>query len=602
MARGNPGVSPARDEFEPEKKNVKEIRLLWSFMSRYQGTIILALIALVIAAGATLAIPQAVRRIVDMGFSSENLALINVYFFGLLGVAILLAAATFCRYYMVTWLGERVVADIRKAVFDRVVTLSPTFFENNRSGDIISRLTTDTTVIQSVVGSSASVALRNILTFLGGLVFMAITSAKLLLVVLVAVPVVVFPIIFLGRKVKSLSKQSQDRIADASASANETVGAVQTVQSYTREKFEQSKFADFVEHAFGVAVKRTRVRAWLTAVVILMVFGAVDLVLWVGASDVATGLMSGGELTAFLIYAVLVAGAVGSLSEVYGELQRAAGAASRCMEIISTEPDIRAPENPVPLSSPVDGNIEFRNVVFAYPSQPDMNTLQDFSLTVAKGETVAVVGPSGAGKSTVFQLLQRFYDPLSGEILIDGVPLNQADPEEIRRQMSVVHQESVIFAASIEENIRYGRIDATEDMVREAARAAQADEFINRLPDGMNTYLGERGTRLSGGQKQRVAIARAILRDAPILLLDEATSALDAESEKLVQTALDRLMEGRTTLVIAHRLATVLQADRIVVMDQGRIVDIGTHQELSQKGGLYARLAELQFADMREPA
>ncbi|WP_138379603.1 ABC transporter transmembrane domain-containing protein [Luteithermobacter gelatinilyticus] len=597
MARGQEKHTPSADAFEPEKKNVKEIRLLWIFLSKYRLTIFLAFVALVVAAGATLAIPQAVRRIIDLGFSSDNLALIDVYFLALLGVAFVLAFATFSRYYLVTWLGERVVADIRKAVFNRVISLGPTFFEQNRSGDIVSRLTTDTTVIQSVVGSSASVALRNILTLLGGLGFMLYTSLKLMSVVLIAVPLVVVPIIFLGRKVKRLSKQSQDRIAEASAIANETVGAVQTVQSYTREAYERRRFADYVENAFSTAVKRINVRAWMTAVVILLVFGAVDLILWVGASDVATGKMTGGELTAFLIYAVLVAGAVGSLSEVYGELQRAAGAASRCLELIAMEPEVKVPENPIPLPRPVKGLIEFREVSFAYPSRPGEKILDGFSLTVREGETVAIVGPSGAGKSTVFQLLQRFYDPTSGQVLIDGVPLEQADPSDIRAQMSVVHQESVIFAATVEENIRYGNTEATDEMLQNAAEAAQANEFITRLPEGMKTWLGERGTRLSGGQKQRIAIARAILRDAPILLLDEATSALDAESEKLVQAALDKLMQGRTTLVIAHRLATVLQADRIVVMDRGKIVDIGSHQELLQKGGLYARLAELQFTD-----
>tara|TARA_B100001939_G_scaffold347854_2_gene370966 strand:+ start:3765 stop:5573 length:1809 start_codon:yes stop_codon:yes gene_type:complete len=597
MARGQEKHTPSADAFEPEKKNVKEIRLLWIFLSKYRLTIFLAFVALVVAAGATLAIPQAVRRIIDLGFSSDNLALIDVYFLALLGVAFVLAFATFSRYYLVTWLGERVVADIRKAVFNRVISLGPTFFEQNRSGDIVSRLTTDTTVIQSVVGSSASVALRNILTLLGGLGFMLYTSLKLMSVVLIAVPLVVVPIIFLGRKVKRLSKQSQDRIAEASAIANETVGAVQTVQSYTREAYERRRFADYVENAFSTAVRRINVRAWMTAVVILLVFGAVDLILWVGASDVATGKMTGGELTAFLIYAVLVAGAVGSLSEVYGELQRAAGAASRCLELIAMEPEVKVPENPIPLPRPVKGLIEFREVSFAYPSRPGEKILDGFSLTVREGETVAIVGPSGAGKSTVFQLLQRFYDPTSGQVLIDGVPLEQADPSDIRAQMSVVHQESVIFAATVEENIRYGNTEATDEMLQNAAEAAQANEFITRLPEGMKTWLGERGTRLSGGQKQRIAIARAILRDAPILLLDEATSALDAESEKLVQAALDKLMQGRTTLVIAHRLATVLQADRIVVMDRGKIVDIGSHQELLQKGGLYARLAELQFTD-----
>jgi ATP-binding cassette subfamily B protein len=580
---------------EPPKKKVSEIKILWVFLSPYKSTIFKALIALVIAASATLAIPQAIRQIIDQGFTSVSINSINLYFLGLLGIAFILALATFGRYYLVTWLGERVVTDIRREVFSKVLTLSPVFFENNRSGDILSRLNTDTTVIQSVVGSTASVALRNVITMIGGLIMMLYTNWLLTAYVFMLLPFIVVPLIFFGRKVRNLSRVSQDKIADASATANETIGAVQTVQSYTQENFENNKYSGFIETAFSAAIDRTKMRAILTFLIILLVFGAVDLVLWLGARDVIAGNITGGELTAFVIYAVLVAGAMGALSEVYGELQRAAGAASRCLEIISTESKIQPPEQPQAFPSSARGELSFNDVTFAYPSRPTENILGGFNLDVKGGETVAIVGPSGAGKTTVFQLLQRFYDPQGGEITIDDVALTDADPVEIRKQLGVVSQESMIFASSIADNIRYGNQDATVDMIAAAAIAARADEFINRLPDGMDTYLGERGTRLSGGQRQRIAIARAVLQDAQILLLDEATSALDAENEKLVQGALEKLMQNKTTLVVAHRLATVQKADRIVVMDQGQIVESGNHDELLKKGGLYAHLAGLQF-------
>ncbi|MDG1858235.1 MAG: ABC transporter transmembrane domain-containing protein, partial [Emcibacteraceae bacterium] len=581
-------------EFAPKRK-VSEINLLWVFLRPYKSTIFKALIALVVAAASTLAIPQAIRSIIDQGFTSVSIETINLYFLGLLGIAFILAVATFGRYYLVTWLGERVVTDIRREVFAKVLTLSPVFFEKNRSGDILSRLNTDTTVIQSIVGSTASVALRNVITMIGGLIMMLVTNWQLTTYVFMVLPIIVVPLILIGRKVRNLSRTSQDKLAETSATANETIGAVQTVQSYTQEKFENSKYSGFIEVAFGAAIERTRMRAILTFLIILLVFAAVDLVLWLGARDVIAGNISGGELTAFVIYAVLVAGAMGALSEVYGELQRAAGAAGRCLEIISTESEIHPPENPKTFPSPSKGELSFKDVTFSYPSRPTEEILGHFNLDVKGGETVAIVGPSGAGKTTVFQLLQRFYDPQGGQITIDGVALPDADPVEVRKHLGVVSQESMIFATSISENIKYGNQDATDEMIAAAARAARADEFIDRLPEGMDTFLGERGTRLSGGQRQRIAIARAVLQDSQILLLDEATSALDAENEKLVQAALEKLMQNKTTLVVAHRLATVQKADRIVVMDQGEIVESGNHDELLKKGRLYAHLAGLQF-------
>ncbi len=592
--RGGRGGGDALPE-RPPQRDIRHLAKTWEFAAQYRWHVIGAGIALVVAAGSTLVVGQALRAMVDRGFGGQDQAGINIYFIAVFGVVMVLAGSTFARHYLVSWLGERVVADIRKRVYSHVIGLSPEFFEVTRTGEVLSRLTTDTTLIQSVVGSSASIALRNVLLFLGGLVMLAVTSPKLAGLVVLALPLVVVPIFVFGRRVRKLSRSTQDRVADVGAHAGESLNAIQTVQAFNHEALDVRGFAGAVETSFQTAVTLIRARSWMTVFVMLLVFGAVDLVLWIGARDVLAGTMSGGELAAFIFYAVLVASAMGALAEVVGDLQRAAGATERLMELLSTQPIIAAPENPKTLPVPANGAVQFDSVTFHYPSRPESPALIDFTLEVKPGETIALVGPSGAGKSTVFQLLLRFYDPQKGRIALEGVPLTEVDPEAARHAIGLVPQDAVVFGISAAENIRYGRPDATDAEVRAAAAAANAIEFIDALPDGLATNLGERGTRLSGGQRQRIAIARAVLRDAPILLLDEATSALDAESERAVQKALEPLMTGRTTIVIAHRLATVLRADRIVVMDRGKIVSIGTHAELIREGGLYARLAALQF-------
>jgi ATP-binding cassette subfamily B protein len=589
--------STIRREHEPPKGKLANLRTLWSFVRPYKLQLALAAVFLLIAAGTALAIPGAMGDVIDGEFSAEKAQMVEDYFAVLVTIVVVLAVSTAFRFYYVTWLGERVVADIRKAVYERLITLSPEFFEENRPGEIVSRLTADTTLVQTIVGSSMSVWVRNLLMAIGGTVLLFIQSPKLMSYIAIVIPVLLFIIINVGKRVRNLSRSSQDKVADVGARANESLSALNIVQAFTQEESETRRFGEFVDDAFTVARSRIRVRAALTFTMISLIFGAIAFILYQGTQDVQSGTMSGGDMVEFIMMAVMVAGAFGALSEVYSELQRAAGAAGRLAELLVASSPIKAPASPVALPARVSGDIRFDDVTFHYPTKPDTPALANFNLHVKTGETVALVGPSGAGKSTVLQLLLRFYDPQAGAVTIDGTDIAQTDPTKFREHLAFVPQDTVIFADSIADNVRYGRAGASDEDVRRAVEAAAATEFVESAPEGYDTFLGERGTRLSGGQRQRIAIARAILRDAPILLLDEATSALDAESEQKVQEALEHLMRGRTTLVIAHRLATVKKVDRIIVMENGRIVAEGTHDELVASGGLYKRLADLQFGD-----
>ncbi len=568
---------------------------LWPFAARYRGRIALAFVVLLVAALTTLAVPLALRRMIDFGFARDRIGLIDQYFMVMIAVAAVLAAASALRFYLVTTIGERVVADVRAAVFDHVTGLSAAFFDKALTGELISRLAADTTQIKSAVGVSVSTALRNLVLFFGSAIMMVVTSPRLSAFVLAVIPVIVIPLVAFGRLVRRRSRTAQDSLADASAYAAELMGAVRTLQAYTSEALAGRRFRAAVERAYRAAVASTQARAMLTAIIIFLVFASVVIILWVGAQDVLAGRTSPGRLGQFVLYAAFAAGGLSQISDVWGELAQTAGAAERIAELLAIAPEITAPKHPVPLPVPRRGEVAFDRVRFAYPTRPGVLVLDGVSFAVRAGEKVALVGPSGAGKSTIFHLLLRFYDPLSGTVSLDGVPILQADPHDVRAHIALVPQDTVIFATSIADNIRFGQPDATDADVARAAELAAATEFIRRLPQGFETPVGERGLTLSGGQRQRIAIARAILRDAPLLLLDEATSSLDAESEKLVQEALAHLMQGRTTLVIAHRLATVLKCDRILVMDQGHIVEEGTHESLVAKGGLYARLARLQF-------
>ncbi|KFC63538.1 ABC transporter transmembrane domain-containing protein [Massilia sp. LC238] len=589
------------DSDTSRKGSLAALKGLLPFLAPYRRQFVLAGIALLFAAGATLAIPAAFKQMIDHGFGAEagrqNIEHVNAVFLALFGVAAVLAVATAARFYMVSWLGERVVADVRAAVYRHVVHQSPEFFESTRTGEVLSRLTTDTTLIQTVVGTSISLALRNTLLFIGGLIMLFVTSPKLTAIILGLLVLVVLPIVLFGRRVRKLSRDSQDRIADASALAGEILNAMPTVQAFTHEGIEAGRFGTSVEGAFQTAIRRIRARATLTMLAIVLVFGSIVFVLWLGAHAVLEGTMTGGDLGQFILYASIVAGSVGALSEVMGEAQRAAGATERLLELLAARSDIQDPAHPRPLPPRLanGARVTLDDVSFSYPSRLDTAALSHLKLDIAAGETVAVVGPSGAGKTTLFQLLLRFYDPQAGSIFLDGIDIRDLALHTLRDAIGIVPQDTVIFSSSALENIRYGRPDASDEEVVAAAKMAAAHEFIERLPQGYGSYLGERGVRLSGGQRQRIAIARALLKNPPLLLLDEATSALDAESERLVQRALEAAMVGRTTIIIAHRLATVQRADRIIVLDEGRVVEAGTHASLVAHGGVYANLAALQF-------
>lgn len=582
----------------PKGRSLGPLRALWPFLRPYGGRLLLALIALLIASGAMLVLPLAFRDVIDQGMAVQDRATIDRYFVAFLAAAAIFGIFAALRFYLVTWLGERVVADLRADIYRRVIRMDPTFFEVTRTGEVLSRLTTDTTLVQAIAGVNLSITLRSLIQLVGALVLLVTTSPSLAGMILLLIPLVIGPLIVVGRQLRTLSRQTQDRIADTSGLAGETLNAIQTVQAFTLEALHSERYSAAVEASFETAIRRTRVRALMTAIGTMMIFGAVTFVLWQGAHRVLAQEMSAGQLSQFLIYAVYVAISAASLSEMWGEVQRAAGAMERLVELQTVQPVIVAPRDPRSFPTPARGHIRFEDVSFRYPSRPDTSALAGFDIEIRPGENVAFVGPSGAGKSTTFQLLLRFYDPQAGRIVIDGVDIAQARPEDVRARIGLVPQETVLFGASARENIRYGRTNATDAEIEAAANAAGAAAFIRELPQGYDTFLGERGTRLSGGQRQRIAIARALLKDPPILLLDEATSSLDSASERLVQDALEQLMEHRTTIIVAHRLATILKADRIVVLDHGHIVAVGTHTELLESNPLYARLAALQFADL----